>query len=488
MTDREAIETRIQQFIQDHADWERTCAIQSNSLGDVSCPGELMENPEAIDAFLQSAAADSVEGNSSVARRALELISRKHCTPDDLLTRAGFHFSNRLQHDPEIEQVVEVTIRGSEAVVATQSPAGMPAAFEYRLIKVARVWRIAGIDAFHSDDTPPPTPDWPASHFRQTFRACVDAGIDFDAAFKPGAKTHNCESGKSETITVVDLGSVDAPSGLLIAYDPAYGPADAVPLEVRLTRTQLPVQVARSGFYNAFVRVWLAPKVPIIAFVPARHASADDPEQTAQAEAGTRCGAIIIADAAAWHALTPREGERFALHMHDGIENPAREPARLVAIPRKSALRAALVNRGGGDFSCPCYWGLDAKGTPVVLIIDLQVAGDHVAEEFVLPWSERLVDRAGPIPQLTEFGFDVCLSRVSEQELRVTSQAETLSVDLVNKKGGLIASTDQGELMSTGGQSTQYLRFTQPMSEGQKLRFRWRRWHHGFARPSAFDS
>lgn len=489
MTDRDAIEARIRSFIQDYTEWERACVARQSGW-DMPAPCEIIDSPdpeEAIRALHERANEDT---DHDFPRRTLEVVSRKHCATPDLLTRSGCSYGTPLRHDPELEQIVKLDLEPMRAKVVTSVPGGWISAFEYELKKIVGVWRIAGIDSFVGEDRAPEKRVWPAGAFRTLFSEFDDAGIDFGTAFVPGGFTHNTESLKREVIEVTRLGAIDVPSGMLIAFNPAEDPDEARPLEVKFVQPRLPVELARAGRYNAFVRVWLEPGTVPVAYVPARVVSAEQNEEQPVWEVGTRCGAIVLADAEAWTAMSSHDGQRFCSHMHDD-ETPTgetEERARLFSLPANQTLQGAVINRGGGDFGCPCYWGIDATGKAVALIVDLASSGDYVDEQIEIPCVDDVLDTIDSIPQLTEFGFAVRLLRQSPDQIAVYYRGERTCVDLVDVDGGVLASTDlNGYHTSEGDERIEFIPSVPPLEPGFRFRFRWKAWRHGFARANPLD-
>ena len=219
MDDRHVIEARISAFIQDHAEWEQECVRRRMLDGfNPPCACEIMDSPDpgALIESLQERSPDS----SEEARRGLEAVARRHCTKPDLLTRSGFAFGTPLQHDPATESIVDLRIEGGRATVGTTVVGGMGTGFEYELVRSGNDWRIDRITRFHSEDGAAEAADWDEAACVGEFSLCDECEIDFRGAFRAGARAFNAESRVEEALTLVRIGEIPLPGGLLVVTDP----------------------------------------------------------------------------------------------------------------------------------------------------------------------------------------------------------------------------------------------------------------------------
>lgn len=481
MNEVEAIEKRVRAFIADYATWNQDCMLRQDFSGWPS-PCEIGFDPDIPLSFAREAmAADEDPG---YARRTLEQLAKEHCTTVSCLTDGGFSFGSPSRHHPDTEFITDVRFDGVRALVATSNPGGIPGFWEYTLVKRGAEWRIDRLRSFISDDVAGTEADFSWAILREEFNLIDDVGIDFGAAFIAGKSSHNWESGQRETITVEALGEIEVPSGLIVVAEASEDPAAARPLEVHVPSGRVWLELARSGFYNAFVRVWLGAARRAVAYVPARTARRAGEPEPAQAEAGVRCGAFVLADAVAWGSVGARVAEQIAQSVWDHREDadPDREPARVVELPGETGGLAGLIDRGGGDVSCPCFWGLNDDGAPVSLVIDLRRCGDHVEETFEVRFNPAWLERDSPIPQFTEFGYTVFLSEVAEGRLAVRAVGETPILDLLDEDGAVLGSTERGAMTVIGDESHQRIVTEPSIHSGMRLRLRWRTWRHGFAR------
>lgn len=333
MTDRESIEARVRDFIADYAAWESDC-LKTDLIGShtLPTPCDFLAEPNAVSLMESLQSKLSSPDHGEAAHQKLDALAQKHCTRSNLLSAAGIGYGTPLKHDPSVEMITAVEIKGHCSQVKTIVPGSWHSAFEYDLEKIGAEWRIARINEFHGEDRPAKAPAWPDGNFRTNFSILEDAGLDFSAPFKPGAEALNNEAGARGAITITPIGELPVPSRVLIAADPAYAD-EAKPLEVRLSRSTLPVELAQVGGWNAFARIWLEPRIEIIAYVPA-HSMAETDETAPPLEVGTRCGAFALADAAAWLSMSSHEGELLYRH---GRKLPPPVPAAPYA--RTSASR-----------------------------------------------------------------------------------------------------------------------------------------------------
>ncbi len=482
MDDHQAVEQRIRSFIADYADWNRESYLAKDLDG---APSPCDFDPFAPDIAASFSSLRSA-GDSDNLRDSFAALAREHFIDPECLLRQGMSISNISLHDPESELIVSLRVEGDRAEVETSCPGNLPCGWEYGLRKVGSTWMIDRIDGLMTDDEAPEPPDWSGLRYLTEIDSRDEAGLDFEAAFRPGGTSHNHDANRRESISVVTLGEIEVPSRVLVVREATEEPSEARPMEVRVASTRALVEVARLGSSNAFVRVWVDRRRRVAGYVPARLAQDDEESAAAHWQVDARCGGFVIADGEAWASLPARGAERFArLVWDDESRDAVLESARLLPLPDHARTRAALINRGGGDVSCSCYWGVDEHGKPVVLVIDCERSGESVEQRVEFPLSRGWFDRSDPIPQLTEFGFEVFLNWQSENTIRVSSRGKIPTLDLVDGRGAVLGSTERGGLTTCGKENEQRIKFDPASAHEPRLRLRWHEWRHGFARNEA---
>ncbi len=171
------------------------------------------------------------------------------------------------------------------------------------------------------------------------------------------------------------------------------------------------VQVSHAGRYNLAARILFRPDAEAVTYKPAVRV-----EEGGDYHVGVDSGAVSIFDAAAFVQLTYQEERRLADAM---IEQTTGRPftdevidRKLAEIPHEPGSKAVMremlsrlrhppekppmlrirsqppnppdwieLRSGHGDGSYPCYWGLDADGQIVSLIVDFLAVGQIQADE-----------------------------------------------------------------------------------------------------------
>ena len=475
MDDRDVIEARITAFIQDHAEWEQDCVTRQLLDGcSPPCPCEIMDSPDP-GALIESLQASSPD-RSDEARRGLEAVARRHCTSPDLLTRSGFCYGSPLQHDPAAEHITALRIWSGTATVVTTVVGGVGAGFEYELVCCRSDWRIDHITRFHTAEGAAEPADWDEAACVDEFSPWDECGIDFREAFQAGGRAFNAESRKEEALTLVRLGEIPLPSGLLVVSDPGEFVDAVAPLEVRVGRARCPVDVVRAGRENAFIRVLFGDWASVAGFVPAHLLGTE-----AAYAASSRGGSLVIGDAGAWAALPGRDRERFYYMLVERPGERQAEEATLMALPA-AAGEAAIVNRGGGDFDCPCYWAVDSAGRAQALVVDLSICERSVDQVFEIPVTERLLTATVTHPQLSEFGHEIRFERCGSGLAVVSASRQGHEVDLLDGAGRVLGSTEGAGMTACGEVEERTIMELPDDLRGLRLRVRWSERRHVFAR------
>lgn len=177
-------------------------------------------------------------------------------------------------------------------------------------------------------------------------------------------------------LAVLTLGGIEVASGVLVATDGLL--LDGPPLDARVEPGRYPVQIVLARLTNGDERVALVqmklaqrPAVRWIAAEPAGAEPADDDEVTGfDVESGMAC--LIDASAlAAWR--TELGTDPAALRSLEQVLRENRRPIWTWARVRAGGAAGILVTAGLGEGSYAAYWGLDAAGTPVSLVLDFDL-------------------------------------------------------------------------------------------------------------------
>lgn len=154
-------------------------------------------------------------------------------------------------------------------------------------------------------------------------------------------------------------GTLTTTSGVLTVVDLGYDNDAARPLARTVAPGTYPVEVARASGRHAALRLVLAPGEPV-----ARHpADVVGGGHVFGVDAGNLC----LADYPTYAVVSRRAKER-------ALEQLAREPHRPAlrghAFGDDERVTAVVADSGWGDGAYPAYWGVDAQGTPVELVLD----------------------------------------------------------------------------------------------------------------------
>ena len=477
MNARQAIEERIYAFICDYAEWEGECIARDALRDSPPMPCELIDasDPSGLLNAFQSRPAD----DSDLTRTKLEELARRHCVAPDLLTRGGFGYGTPRHHDPEIERISDVRINGDKAEVLTEVNGGRCTGFEYQLVKSGQEWRIANILEFHSSDDEAGVHAWSETTTAPVFSLSDDAGLDLAAPFLPGATAVTVETQKRQRLTVTQLGNLVLNEGWLAIVDPGACYDESVPLELKLPSRPCQIDLVRAGYYNLFVRIVFGDLSTVAAYVPARWLG--DVPETPPAKVSTRGGSILLTDAGTWALLGKRTIEKFYLQLVQGQPRTTVEKAGLISLPGTQQ-DALLVGRGGGDFDVHPYWAIDRTGTAQALIVDLAECGEFVEQVIEIPTNENLFGSDKPHPLLGEFGLHVRFIRDDDRITILSKDNSGVEVDLVDKRGEVVTSTNRSGSQSCGDEHSRFLENVPDNLDRMKYKFRWRVWQHAFAR------
>jgi len=175
----------------------------------------------------------------------------------------------------------------------------------------------------------------------------------------------------------------------LTVVDFGYDATMLEPLERRVTPGSYAVDVAIAYDRCAAMRISLGPGEPV-SWHPA--VSPDGGHV-----AGVDAGNLAVLDLPAYAAASVRDKERA---YDDFTLNPAQDSGLLLAFDGRPPI-GAVSSSGWGDGAYPVYWGVDAQGRPVQLVVDYLVLSRALESELVLPWADGPL----PHPDLNEAGL-----------------------------------------------------------------------------------
>ncbi|XBB66578.1 DUF4241 domain-containing protein [Nocardioides sp. WV_118_6] len=186
-----------------------------------------------------------------------------------------------------------------------------------------------------------------------------DLRRDPAALFRPGPTRLDDHEG---TVEVRPAGTLTTASGALTVVDLGYDNDDARPLARTVAPGTYPVEVSTAFGRNAALRLVIGPGEPV-AWHPATVVGGGH-------VFGVDAGNLCLADYPSYAAVVRRDKEH-------ALEQLARERARPAvrghAFGDDDRVTAVVADSGWGDGAYPAYWGVDAGGTPVVLVLDFVV-------------------------------------------------------------------------------------------------------------------
>lgn len=212
-------------------------------------------------------------------------------------------------------------------------------------------------------------------------RAAVERGaphqLPLDVVADLGLPTPASIDDDPVDLAVLTLGGMDVTSGLLVATDGLL--PEGPPFAARVAPGRYPVQIVLARLTSGEERVALLqlklsnrPAARWIAAEPegAEPAERDDDEPAFDVESGVAC--LIDARAlSAWRAEL--ESDNAALQSLERVLRENRRPIWTWARIRAADAAGVLVTAGFGEGSYVAYWGLDAGGERVSLVLDFDL-------------------------------------------------------------------------------------------------------------------
>ncbi|RBP44474.1 uncharacterized protein DUF4241 [Roseimicrobium gellanilyticum] len=372
-------EARVEAYIREwHAAWLQSAKPHLNTMLALSMPQKDGSSPGIKD-FMKLQ-----EGWNQIIRGVQKRHSSvSHEDFSDLESSMGHPPS----HAPGGEVVTKVHVESNGATVTTRLGDSPPEFNVYQLTKGNGSWYIRSIDRFFSDET--------EAAFTDEERTAILAKVTPDAALpelKPGAAP-NCDRlftegrkvtflNKEHTLHVHSGGMLSVPSGVLGVHHLGAFPEEMRPLTLRITPGDHACEYAEVDGTVAAARLLLDKSSPAVTYRPAHALEAEDNE------ASVNHGNVAVFDAAAFMQVSKRAHEEHFQHDYvDHVLAPGSHPENPTPIrlgnPPSGKTNCLVISMDGG---CLCYWGLDASGKPVSLILDFLVIAEQLKDRCKLPW------------------------------------------------------------------------------------------------------
>lgn len=293
----------------------------------------------------------------TVWREAVSGVAERHGTNSFALD--GNSFSSRPDHCLATEILGDPSIDGGRARIASRRD-HYPEFVEYILDAVGDDWRLAAIHEFFDDpDSPAISPD-AATALRAdvSFIAPLAPLTDAD---RPDLSTLFVEQegvdDGTHAVRVVEVGTFRT-HGVLAVGDFGYDLADIGVLQRQVEPTTATVAVSTANNRVAALRVTLT-DAPVAGWRLASTAGGF--------VQGVDYANLAVFDADAAASLTVRAKEA----LWEGFATTP-EPT-LLRRDGESEAFGVVTPSGWGDGAYPAYWGVDAEGVPVQLVLDFGV-------------------------------------------------------------------------------------------------------------------
>lgn len=329
-----------------------------------------------FDAQWQIAAPVFEERDPNDPRKAFELwrasmaeTARAHFADESTADLSG-SFSRPAEYGPEAETFVSSEMVADMAYVLTQSTSPLKRFHEYTVREQGQEWRIVGI-ADHNGDPREPFEDravmeervaecGPDASFNEM--PAPQARLDERRMFTDREATRPRDGEKAEA-RVSRIGTLSTSSGVLSVVDFGYDNDDARPLARTVPPGEYPVDRVTAFGRNAAVRVLFTESEPV-AWHPASIPGSGH-------VIGVDAGCVCIVDYPAYAAVS-RRSKAAAFDGFVAAERPV-----ALTIPLGPVDAGIAVDSGYGDGSYPVYWGVDAEGRVVQLVVDFMVLVDQ---------------------------------------------------------------------------------------------------------------
>lgn len=179
-------------------------------------------------------------------------------------------------------------------------------------------------------------------------------------------------------LAVLTLGGIEVASGMLVATDGLL--LDGPPLAARVEPGRYPVQIVLARFTNGDERVALLQmklaERPAVRWIAAEPEGAEPPEQDEVTGFDVESGIAGLIDAGALAAWRAELGaDPAALQSLERVLRENRRPVWTWARVRAAGAAGVLVTAGLGEGTYAAWWGLDAAGAQVSLVLDFDLLG-----------------------------------------------------------------------------------------------------------------
>ena len=182
-----------------------------------------------------------------------------------------------------------------------------------------------------------------------------EARFDGGKIFDPGRPVEL--DGEKSAIELREVGMLDVTTGMLVVGDLGYDTAELRPLGQRILPGSYPTDVAVAFERNVALRVRFSDR-KVVGWHPADMGTGG---HCVVADAGN----IAIMDVAAIMTIDARAKER-AFESYAETRKPPE--SRMLSLAGTND--AAIADSGLGDGDYPAYWGVDADGKPVALVVE----------------------------------------------------------------------------------------------------------------------
>lgn len=389
-------------------------------------------------------------------------LDERHALPGTSLG-LGNSFSGQPEYDPAAESVTTATEDGDRALVQTTRDGGFGIRFrEYELARRDGDWRIDRIGDYFEDPSGPFCPParlaeltagvGPATPVRPL--PAAESRIDVGALFVERDVVD--ADGEVSRIEVRPAGSVLSPSGVLTVVDFGYDAAQLHALERAVPPGRYAVDNAVAFGRTAALRVTVAPGDPV-SWHPACDAQGGYVH-------GVDAGNLGVFDLPAYAAVSIRDKERtydrWAMRF---------EPGRAHLLDFGGGQPIGVVcDSGWGDGAYPAYWGADAEGGTVQLVLDFLVLSRAVEEEVSLPWAD------GPLPSATLADLGITLATQTRRKLLTSTswllvsdpQEHVLAVEVRDATGRPVEGVEPEAGPGSGGEGPRTVRHRVPGKPG----------------------
>jgi hypothetical protein len=275
-------------------------------------------------------------------------------------------------HDPSREKVIGRIRRGDLLFVETRIQASLAKYYEYEMRQINGDWRIARVREYLDASSEPFMNDKQRASFSQVYNRPLrpmpknQAGFDGTAMFEAGRRV--TVDGESTVIEVKPLGVLNASTGILVLGDFGYDPQTLAPLALRVAPGRYPVDIVIGFKRVGGIRVKFSSQ-PVVKWHPA---DMSDHNHLLGVDAGN----VSVSDVSSLLTVGGRDKERAFESFTESGQEPL---ARMLSLVNTDDL--AITETGHGDGTYPAYWGVDAAGKPVQLIVDFFVVTPFPAEE-----------------------------------------------------------------------------------------------------------